>query len=628
MAFSITVRRSTRVPEIRNYPLVLLNGRVFYFLENFLSGVDFIVWPVDIKDKEKNHFAVHREVTYMQIDGNAVYRGQTDLTSETRKNNNYTNMWVRGSDRAALQHEANRREAESETYEPTEEGLLLYMEQLRNTWNNVDNARDAANEELKAIKIAHNIMRGLKVPAKDESFLLSKNYKMYMAAKNMAMMRGNTGTAKSVLGNDSNSAKVSAAAGGEDTSIAADEFLMGSGESAIADALTSSEGSSKGSAPIDYQARSTNSVFDSDQEYNYAQGFSTNKNKKTNKKAKTLKRFFYNFKDVSARIVRAKTSGSARQVLTSARVRTAQLRRKLRSGEYDDEAIQLAITHAEAMERVAKKKMKHLLEEEACKRGGLCSGDTEREDIEEQMRQDEQAAMEKQVEGDPGGMTSASGTGQSMPAYAMPDDAGASFEDMSLEELVANSVQSSSQMLDLTSSMEVFIKELSALMKDSMEDMGGLTELAEELMGVSPTPDMDPEDLKELKLKHRTEEQRKIAEADSKYLKALFQKLQREQQAVAQGAAKIAEAIVGDGGAGMISLAGAQTAISQGAASGGGAASGSTAGSMVSVADMQGPAVSEAASPAFSPTANLPVNAVSAGAAVSAVAGLSIDISI
>ncbi len=46
---------------------------------------------------------------------------------------------------------------------------------------------------------------------------------------------------------------------------------------------------------------------------------------------------------------------------------------------------------------------------------------------------------------------------------------------------------------------------------------------------------MDPEDLDQLKKKHRAEELRKIMEADMKYLKAMFEKMAKEQQESAGG---------------------------------------------------------------------------------------------
>ena len=79
------------------------------------------------------------------------------------------------------------------------------------------------------------------------------------------------------------------------------------------------------------------------------------------------KKLNYSFKQISNRIMRAKTSGNAGQVVTQARQKLAQLYGKRRSGEYDDKELEDAILHAEAMVRVAKKRKKHLMMEELAK---------------------------------------------------------------------------------------------------------------------------------------------------------------------------------------------------------------------------------------------------------------------
>ena len=58
----------------------------------------------------------------------------------------------------------------------------------------------------------------------------------------------------------------------------------------------------------------------------------------------------------------------------------------------------------------------------------------------------------------------------------------------------------------------------------SMDDM---MEMAEALSGA-----MTPEDLEQLKVKHRSDEARDILKADLKYLKALFDRLQSEKESV------------------------------------------------------------------------------------------------
>ena len=85
---------------------------------------------------------------------------------------------------------------------------------------------------------------------------------------------------------------------------------------------------------------------------------------------KKPKRLNYNFKEISAMILQTKTSGSARQVAARARGKVALLRQRLKCGEYDDKELESAIIHAEKMERIARKRMRHLQEEEMAKRGG------------------------------------------------------------------------------------------------------------------------------------------------------------------------------------------------------------------------------------------------------------------
>lgn len=144
---------------------------------------------------------------------------------------------------------------------------------------------------------------------------------------------------------------------------------------------------------------------------------------------KKQKRLQYNFKEISGRIMRARTPGNARQAAATARQKAAQLRRMRKSGLYDDKEMQSAILHAEAIARVAKKRMRHLEEEEREEQGGgFCEG--------------------------------------------------------------------------------------------------GLEDNAEELIA---------EELEQIKKKHRSGELREIAEADMKYLKALFERLVREKQNAGSG---------------------------------------------------------------------------------------------
>lgn len=191
---------------------------------------------------------------------------------------------------------------------------------------------------------------------------------------------------------------------------------------------------------------------------------------------KKLKKLGYKQRRISTMITQAATSGNARQVLASAKTETVNLRRKLASGQYNDREVRAAIRHAERMERVAKKRMKHLQQEEYIEKHG---GGTWQTGLEEEGREE---------------------TGREMEA--------SDFAEMSAEE------------------MEELMKEL----QEEMEELAQEQEMEMlELMQTVRT-DMDPQELEQLKKKHRADEMRDIVEADMKYLRALFSQLEKERQ--------------------------------------------------------------------------------------------------
>lgn len=232
-------------------------------------------------------------------------------------------------------------------------------------------------------------------------------------------------------------------------------------------------------------------------------------NKSNEKKPKKL---FYNFKQMSAVILRSKTSGGARRAVVFARGKVAQLRGKKGSDIYDSGELDSAILHAEAMVRVAKKRVKHLRQEEAAKRDGVMPPEENYEETEE-------------LEG------------------TVTDDAEAASE-MSREEI------------------EQLMREMERLMRQSMEDMEealDMEEFSEAL--IADSGEMSPEELDQVKKKHRSDELREITEADMKYLKSMFDRLQRAKQSAASSYSS------GSGSqSGFVSSAGSQGAYSSGAA--------------------------------------------------------------
>lgn len=191
-----------------------------------------------------------------------------------------------------------------------------------------------------------------------------------------------------------------------------------------------------------------------------------------------LKKLKYQFKNMSAQILRCKTSVAARQVVGQAKREVLRLKREKLTGNYDEEEIEAAITHAKAMERVARKKMKHLEEEELA-------------------------------------------------------------EDVSADETIQTEEADTAS--DELFNLEVF-DELSQSMQELLEEMG-LDELMDSLTFIQD--DMDPADLKRMKIRHRNKEMKEIVKADAEYLKAVFDRMEEKRSGLSADTATSFSAAVG-----------------------------------------------------------------------------------
>ncbi len=196
-------------------------------------------------------------------------------------------------------------------------------------------------------------------------------------------------------------------------------------------------------------------------------------------KSKKKKKLNYNYKRISRQITMNNTSTGVRRVITKAREEVVSLLRKQMSGKYDETDLRHAIIHARKMERVARRKKKHLEEEEKAKATGKGL-------VEEGSGSGEDEQMKKLEE---------------------------SMENLSDEELER---------------MEELLEEYEKLMQE-MEETSGVNDIMKEYMGASEQ-EMTPEEVDNLRKKHRADEMKDIVEADMKYLKALFNKLERERQ--------------------------------------------------------------------------------------------------
>ncbi|MBD5449944.1 MAG: DUF4175 domain-containing protein [Lachnospiraceae bacterium] len=220
---------------------------------------------------------------------------------------------------------------------------------------------------------------------------------------------------------------------------------------------------------------------------------------------KKRKKLQYNFKRLSNQIMRTKTSINAKQLTTKAKFQIADLRMKLISGDYDYVEIHNALTHAEKIARVAKKRLKNLQEEENIEKTGR-QGLTDPEEMKTEKEEDDEII----------------------------DTSSMSKEE--LEQLAK----------ELQEEMEKIEKELEEAIK-SQDD------LMEEFVQGS-NRQMEPHDLEMLKKKHRADEMRDIMKADMEYLRALFDKLSKEKEAGPSGLGNDSSDSSSDSGSAGVSL--------------------------------------------------------------------------
>ena len=247
-----------------------------------------------------------------------------------------------------------------------------------------------------------------------------------------------------------------------------------------------------------------------------------NQRQQTKNTTLALKKLKYQFKSISSKILRSKTSQAAKQAAGQARREIMRLKRQKQNSDSDSEEIDAALAHAQAMERVAKKKAKHLEEEEMMKAaGGICQGDRiceeETKDVQDAESENARNAEEMSAEG------SADEVSGDFSAYEYAGDSYDISDDIDpgMDAFYAQAGEFMSEMSDFTSEM---MQEMSDSLRDLMEEMGldGLSDTV-----VSVNREMDPADLKMMKIKHRNKEMKDIVKADAEYLKAVFDHLEK-----------------------------------------------------------------------------------------------------
>ncbi len=248
---------------------------------------------------------------------------------------------------------------------------------------------------------------------------------------------------------------------------------------------------------------------------------------RTSKKKTGLakKKLQYSFKKVSSEIMRSKTPSAAKSAASKARREVLRLKRLKANGEYDAEELEAAITHAKAMERIAKKKAAHLEQEEMIQvtddgSGTLSLKDAlkaeSRENESEENPEDESDFSEEEI------ADSAETGDAAAQQEAIREQMQAELEYQ--QELAQQEAQAMQE--ELAAEMSEQMAELMTEISEEMQEMMEQFDMMEMLSG--PVGKMNSQDFEMLKTKHRTDEMKEIAKADKEYLKVIFDKLQRE----------------------------------------------------------------------------------------------------
>ena len=253
------------------------------------------------------------------------------------------------------------------------------------------------------------------------------------------------------------------------------------------------------------EKKTTNSIVDSTLQY----GNQVRQSRQaSNSTATSLKKLRYNAKSISSQLIRSKTSVNAKQVASKAKREVVQLKLKLQTGKYDEEELQAAIAHAQSMERAAKKKARHLEEEELVKITDKATGGQDISQLEDELEkklEDEYKAQDASME----------------------EEAREAAEEMSeeqireMEEAIEASMEEVQEMIENQTEevTEDMMGMLTEMMQDMMEETLG--DLADSMLAIADS-EMTENEFKEFKTKHRTDEDKDIMEADAKYLKAIF----------------------------------------------------------------------------------------------------------
>ena len=214
----------------------------------------------------------------------------------------------------------------------------------------------------------------------------------------------------------------------------------------------------------------------------------------------------YSVNQLVNKIQSAKTPMSAGKAVLSATRKVQELKRKLANADGDTEEIELALNHAKRMERVARKKKRHLeLEEMAETVQGRDETRDRNEDKAAEASENMAAAMAQLSEDE-------------------LSDRQSQLDEIQTSLFSELAGQMRAELGDGVELDDEMIAQIDAMVESMTEEEQAFLEEQEELLQSMETvdPHMTPEQLKRMKLRHRISEEKEIVKAGAEYYKGLM----------------------------------------------------------------------------------------------------------
>ena len=218
----------------------------------------------------------------------------------------------------------------------------------------------------------------------------------------------------------------------------------------------------------------------------------------------------YNFKEVSNKIMRAKTSVSAGQAVIAAKRKISEIKRKLASeGDEGADELQLALVHARKMEVVAQRKKSNLELEEMAK------NTQKRDKMQEQLQDSASSLKNDAIEAAKDQIMDEQLKNIQEQSEISREEARQNQE--KIEEKLQEEQEKMQQMMENMEDVEEFTQEMSDAEMEAMREMSEMLDAMETI-----DPHMSEEELNKLKTKHRLSENKALMKADMDYLKGMF----------------------------------------------------------------------------------------------------------